>query len=326
MTTTNIIMRSIKTVLPAALLGFACTGAGAQTLFLEDFEAGSSGDSITNAPYTWEAWDPGFYDVEVRDAFTQFVDEDGLALCGACGTWGEIHQYLRNIGQAIPADSVTVLSFKAYANTGSVDTNSSSHWSSVGLRSSNGGMAFVDGVTLNVTDLDDGTHHWNLDWRHVGTGGSTETWSFPQGRFFEEIVTGRILFDTEKNVTWASLTDSAGTVTSPEFPILRNANLDEVRLYWIVAGNGGYQPDAADIDDIRVKVISPAAFTNVVVADVGGIEFQGDRGLTYRLESSTDGTNYVETGHVLQGTDSVVKHFDPAVPSPSKSYRVVIDL
>jgi len=226
---------------------------GSANIYFEDFEGGLvDNTSITAEPFNFTAG--GAYDAFVRVPGEQLVDPDGSALCGHCATSSVFMDFTKNIGQTIPSTGTTALSFKAYAQT-AANGGASSHWSSIGLRDSTS-STFKQGINLHVNDLDNGTHYWTLDARHATDGGSN-SWNFPNGRFFEETVTGTIYVDMDQSPrrTWATMTDSVGTVTSNTFVFWPNFNygLNEVDIYFGIFGHGSYGTvDPADFDDITV--------------------------------------------------------------------------
>ncbi len=304
--------------------GFAIPDAKGQTLFFEDFEGGSDGTFITASPYLWTA--QGAYNVNIRNSALQDVDPDGLAVCGHCSDWGKVHLYTKNIGQTLPNSGVYAVSFQMYALTGSNGGNSA-HWSSVGFRSSTGianGDTFAGGVLLTVNDLDNGTRNWNFDPRHVTNGGSSG-YDFAQGAFFEENVTAKIVFDMDNNETWATITGPTGSETSTKYPILNNADLDEVALYWGMFNHGSYTADPADVDDIRVQAEIPVVpATRMTVPDTVGLYFESEENEEYRLQHALDPVSaiWLNFGPVITGNGNVMSFHDPAGANADRMYRL----
>jgi len=105
----------------------------------------------------------------------------------------------------------------------------------------------------------------------------------------------------------------------------------KIRFRGVAAG--GWQGDMA-IDDIEIigtqygpntnLFNSPVAFTDVLVADVTGMEFDSTIGCTYRLDVSDDlsVTNFQPTGAILEGSGETLIFFDPTGPSSGKVYRI----
>ncbi len=76
-------------------------------------------------------------------------------------------------------------------------------------------------------------------------------------------------------------------------------------------------------DELVAPIPDVAPATGAVVSNFVGVSFNSESSKTYMQESSTDGTNWVETGISAEGVDEVLTLFDPTGPSPSKTYRVV---
>ena len=76
----------------------------------------------------------------------------------------------------------------------------------------------------------------------------------------------------------------------------------------------------------NVTTGAPIVFTDVVIADTAGLEFQSNSNESYRLEYTIDpgGTSaWVAAGAVLTGDGNLMTFFDPTRASTSKTYRII---
>jgi hypothetical protein len=73
-----------------------------------------------------------------------------------------------------------------------------------------------------------------------------------------------------------------------------------------------------------IRIATPIDFDEIELTnDVMGLSFDSELGEFYRLEYTTDMTNWNEAGFVVEGDGTARVMFDPAGQSTTRQYRVV---
>ena len=219
------------------------------TTFSEDFEGGTDGQSLTNAPFNWT----GNFDIPVyANGVYQKLDPDGLAI-GRGGTWLD----WITCTKAIPAASnraVTVVSFDAYAYLRAVD-NVCAHWGYFGIADDGDTSGFVHWLSSDAAETtdDDG---WYFDVDYV-TGSSADN-EFIAGHLGTNVHL-TINIDRVNDKVWGTLTDGATTVTTAQHTIIKNGYLDTLKTVRFIANADGKPAYGLSIDNILV--VSDYAYT-----------------------------------------------------------------
>ena len=244
----------LQVVLAIILAGVvAQTRANLVTTYSEDFEGGTDGQSLTNAPFSWTS-SYNNYDMAVTsNSAYQKLDLNGMAIAGG-GTWLKWIYHTKAVPVAAN-NMVTVLSFDSYAFLRSVD-NMTSYWGEFGIYDASTTAPWGGEVRWASTDAaavtsDDG---WSFDASYV-TGNSAD-----QETIYGHLGTNvhlTINIDRVTDKIWGTLTDGATTVTTAQYTITQNAELDTLWTIRFRANADGKQAHGLNIDNILVEYELP---------------------------------------------------------------------
>jgi hypothetical protein len=176
-----------------------CAASWSQTLYSENFDSGTPGQSLSAAPFNWTMYNG---DLRIGHAPHGWT---GNSIVGSLGPAGE--QSSGFIGFSATPNKVITLSADVFVSdqfTGNA----------LGLIDLPSGVPGYPG-TGSIDISDNGTAFWELIY---STGPQDfDTWYAPSGRFINEAVHLTLSGDETTGGFWCSLTDSVGTVTSPTF-------------------------------------------------------------------------------------------------------------
>ena len=233
-------MRTLATVVPVMVA--TALPARAELLFMEDWEAGSSGTSVTNAPYNWTP--SGSANASVSDD-TPFAT---LAFDGDTGSTSGNVTFFKSVPSPVSGDDNYVLTSQAWVNPALT-------WDGIGA--ARGGIILKDGTGANSAAMT-----WNY------TGWKYDTWIngvyhqafYAEGIGTDEIVDVTLRLDLVAEEATATLAYSGGTSNiTKNFGALYMETIDRVQI-WSDPGNGSWPPDGAmKVDNIAVNGIPEPA-------------------------------------------------------------------
>ena len=287
----------------------AAPGARAEVLLVEDWEAGSHGDSVTNAPYSWTP--DTAYDATVSSS-TPFTT---LAFDGdTANTSGNVVFY-RGVQSPGAGDTNYVLTVQAWLHPAGT-------WDGIGA--ARGGIIMKDATGANYAAMNWNYTQWKFD---TWIDGIYHQAFFAEGLGTNEIVDLTIRLDLVAGEATATLAYSGGTTNiTKSFGASYMQTIDRVQI-WSDSGNGSWPPDGAvKIDNLRIgRGELGLAFTGMERAADTVLSFQSESGGVYRLQYNSDPPTqaWSNVGYTLEGTGDEMKAYDPTGFSTQKSYRIL---
>ena len=246
-------------------MAFIATSTQANVIWTETFDSGISGQSVTEAPYTYTRSSGSLY--IASDLHPGWIGNGLDASLTSAAPENQTGGWVTVNLQNVPTAGLVTLRLAAWSNTGSYG---SIFWLNTAAGESLGVQAWDNCCLHNV---------WGVYARPTFTGRTvTDEWYTPSGAYRDVDVLVELFIDYDENQYWAKWTTSSQATESSKFSFNDKSAIESLIIYNDLRGSGGTDVDWIQIESSLPPVPEPSSIALLVcgLISVAWLRMRGD--------------------------------------------------